>query len=70
MAKTRFTERYVRAMGGWVKITRDNQLRTFCFARGYTGDVTAVAIETLTFKWVANWREAEERATRTLKIYA
>lgn len=70
MAKARFTERYVRAMGGWVKITRDNELRTFTFARGYTGDVTAVVIETLPFKWVANWSEAEERAERTLKAYA
>ena len=51
---TRFTERTIRASGQWVKITRDNESRTFTFARGYEGDFKAHEIETLTFKWVAD----------------
>jgi hypothetical protein len=67
---TRFTERTIRSDGQWLKITRDNKDRTFTFARGYTGDFKASEIETLPFKWVANWTEATERATRTIKTYA
>lgn len=58
----RFTEKYVRTDSQWVKITRDNKSRTFTFARGYKGQFTASDIETLSFKWVANWSEAISRA--------
>lgn len=58
----RFTEKYVRTAGQWVKITRDNENRTFTFARGYTNKFQAHDIQTLSFKWVANWSEANDRA--------
>jgi len=67
---TRFTEKTVRTANQWVKISRDNTKRTFTFARGYVGQFTAHEIETLTFKWVANWTEALDRANRTLATYA
>ena len=67
---TRFTDRTIRAAGQWIKITRDNQERTFTFARGYEGDFKANEIETLSFKWVANWSEANERAMKTIATYA
>lgn len=58
----RFTEKYVRTASQWVKITRDNENRTFTFARGYTNNFQAHDIQTLSFKWVANWSEANDRA--------
>lgn len=67
---TRFTDKTVRTSGQWIKITRDNKKRTFTFARGYTGEYQANELETLPFKWVANWTEALERANRTLATYA
>lgn len=67
---TRFTERTIRADGQWIKITRDNKDRTFTFARGYTNEFTAHEIETLPFKWVANWTEATEKANRTIATFA
>ena len=67
---TRFTEKTVRAANQWVKISRDNTKQTYTFARGYVGQFTAHEIETLTFKWVANWAEALDRANRTLATYA
>lgn len=66
----RFTEKYVRSDSQWVKITRDNQNRTFTFARGYKNEFTAQDIETLTFKWVANWTEAINRANNMIGSYA
>ena len=66
---TRFTDKTVRSETQWVKITRDNKERSFTFARGDKGSFTAHQIETLTFKWVANWTEATERANR-LMTYA
>ena len=66
---TRFTEKYVRTAGQWIKISRDNTKRTFTFARGYTGQYTTNEIETLSFKWVANWTEALDRANNTLAVY-
>ena len=66
----RFTEKYVRSDSQWVKITRDNQSRTFTFARGYKNNFTASDIETLSFKWVANWKEAVERAESKLATFA
>jgi hypothetical protein len=66
----RFTEKTVRTSGQWIKISRDNTERTFTFARGYTGEFKANEIETLPFKWVANWTEALDRANRTLATYA
>jgi hypothetical protein len=66
---TRFTEKTIRTNGKWVKITRDNQAKTFTFAIGYEGQVSAYEIEgTLSFKWVANWTEATDRATRLASI--
>lgn len=67
---TRFTERTIRAAGQWVKITRDNIDRTFTFARGYENQFQACEIQTLSFKWVANWKEAEEKANTTIATYA
>lgn len=66
----RFTEKYVRSEGQWVKITRDNQQRTFTFARGYKNQFEATDIETLNFKWVANWSEALQRANSMIANYA
>jgi hypothetical protein len=63
---TRFTEKYVRTEGQWVKITRDNKIRSFTFARGYKNEFTAQEIETLPFKWVANWTEALDRASKMI----
>lgn len=59
----RFTEKTFRSVAGdWVKVTRDNKLRTFTHAFGYAGEYKAERVETLSFKWVANWSEATERA--------
>lgn len=66
----RFTEKYVRSDSQWVKITRDNQSRTFTFARGYKNNFTASDIETLSFKWVSNWTEAINRANNMIGSYA
>jgi hypothetical protein len=62
----RFTEKTIRTDSQWVKITRDNQKRTFTFARGYKGEVTAQDIGTLSFKWVANWTEAIDHANNKM----
>ena len=67
---TRFTDRTIRASSQWIKITRDNKDRTFTFARGYEGHAQAHEIETLPFKWVANWTEAQEKANRTIATFA
>jgi hypothetical protein len=64
----RYTEKTIRANGQWVKITRDNKERNFTFAKGLQGEYTAHTIETLPFKWVANWKEAIERATTSTKF--
>ena len=66
----RFTEKTIRTAGQWVKITRDNKDRNFTFARGYAGDFSANEIETYSFKWVANWTEAAEKANRMIGNYA
>ena len=66
----RFTEKYVRTDGQWVKITRDNKERTFTFARGYQGECKAHDVETYSFKWYANWTEATERAYKLIGMYA
>ena len=66
----RITEKTIRANGQWVKITRDNKDRTFTFARGYNGEFQSIEFEMLTFKWVANWTEAIERAKRKMLTYA
>ena len=60
---TRYTDRTMRTDSAWVKITRDNKARTFTFAKGYAGQYAAHTIETLSFKWVANWTEAITRAS-------
>ena len=65
---TRFTERTIRTHGKWIKITRDNKERNFTFALGYQGEFKAHDLSTLSFKWVANWSEATERAIRLATI--
>jgi len=66
---TRFTERTIRTNGKWIKITRDNKQRTFTFAIGYQGEFKAHQIEGVySFKWVANWTEATERAMRMATV--
>jgi hypothetical protein len=67
---TRFTEKTIRTAGQWCKITRDNQNRTFTFARGYDGQYQAHEIETYSFKWVANWTEATEKANLHMAVFA
>jgi hypothetical protein len=62
----RFTEKYIRTDSQWVKVTRDNKAKTFTFAKGYKGQFSAHEIETLSFKWVANWTEAKDRATKSM----
>ena len=56
--------RYVRSENYWVKITRDN--KSFCFAKGRVGQLQTSDIETYSFTWVANWKEAIEKAKSTL----
>lgn len=65
----RYTEKTIRSNSQWVKITRDNKERSFTFARGDKDNFQAHQIDTLTFKWVANWTEAIERAN-TMMTYA
>ena len=67
---TRFTDKTVRSANQWVKITRDNAAREFTFARGYAGESQAHEIQTLSFKWVANWTEALDKAERTMAVFA
>jgi hypothetical protein len=67
---TRYTDRTVRTDTQWVKITRDNKDRTFTFARGYKGEAQAHEVETYGFKWVANWTEATDKASRTMLAYS
>lgn len=70
MKTTRFTERTYRAENGdWVKVTRDNKKRTFTHALGRFGNFTAEKIETLPFKWCANWQEAQDRANSFFKFF-
>lgn len=64
------TEKTIRTESQWVKITRNNKNRTFTFARGYKNQISAHDIETLSFKWVANWTEAFDRANRMIAAYA
>lgn len=64
------TEKYVRSDNQWVKITRDNKNRTFTFARGWKNEFQAHDIQTLPFKWIANWTEAIDKANRTIATYA
>jgi hypothetical protein len=61
---TRFTEKTVRINEKWVKITRDNEGRTFTFAKGFQGQYQAYDVVTLSFKWVPNWQEAVWHAER------
>ena len=64
----RLTEKYVRNDSKWVKITRDNKVKTFTFAKGYKNQFTAHEIETLSFKWIANWSEALDRANKSISF--
>lgn len=66
----RYTEKTFRTDTQWVKVTRDNQERKFTFARGYKNNFAANEVETLSFKWVANWTEAKERAERSMAAFA
>ncbi len=64
------TDKMVRGETQWVKITRNNKDRTFTFARGNAGNFQAHDIETFTFKFFANWKEAIEFAELKIKIFA
>jgi len=64
------TEKTIRASNQWVKITRDSNVRTFTFARGYSGATTAHDVTTLSFKWVPNWKDAIEHAEQKIATYA
>lgn len=64
---TRFTDKTIRTESQWVKITRDNKRRSFTFARGYKNEFTAQYIETLSFKWISNWTEAIDRASKMVE---
>jgi len=66
----RYTDKTVRTSTQWVKITRDNKDRTFTFAHGWAGNYQAHDVQTLPFKWVANWSEAVASANRTIATYA
>jgi len=67
---TRFTDRTIRSDSQWVKISRDNKERTFTFARGYKDQHKAHDVGTYSFKWVANWSEAIDKAQRMIATYA
>ena len=67
---TRYTHRTIRSNSQWVQITRDNKARIFTFARGYENQLRAHDVDTISFKWVANWTEAIERANRLINTYA
>lgn len=58
----RFTDKTFRNENKWVKITRDNKEKTFTFALGDKGEFQAYNINSLKFKWCANWTEAQTRA--------
>jgi hypothetical protein len=66
---TRFTEKTVRTDGQWVKITRDNEKRTFTFARGWVSSHQAHEIDTFSFKWFSNWSEALDYANRQIQSH-
>jgi hypothetical protein len=66
---TRFTEKTIRTEKMWVKITRDNEKRTFTFARGYTHNIQAHDIQMLNFKWISNWAEAIDKSKRMIQSY-
>lgn len=65
---TRYTDRTLRTDSHWCKITRDRKNRTFTFAKGYKDEHKAHILETLSFKWVATWEEAESRATGMMQF--
>lgn len=67
---THTTEKTIRTQGQWLKITRDSKNKTFTFARGYENDLQATEVQTYSFKWIQNWTDAKEHATRTLATYA
>ena len=67
---TRFTDRTISSDSQWVKISRDNKERTFTFARGYQGQYQSHDVETYSFKWVANWSEATDKAQKMIATYA
>lgn len=64
------TEKYIRNETQWIKITRDNIAKTFTFARGYKGNYRAHEIQTYSFKWIPNWKEAMEKAEIRLSTFA
>jgi hypothetical protein len=65
----RFTDKTVRTGYQWTKITRDNQKRTFTFARGFDGEFQAFEIHTYKFKWIPNWGAAIDEAARMMHDY-
>lgn len=56
--------RYVESERYWLKITRDN--KSFCFAKGYRGNIKCHEMETYPFRWVSNWDEAIQKAKTML----
>lgn len=64
------TDKMIRGETQWVKITRNNKDRTFTFARGDAGKFQAHDIETFSFRWMANWKEAIDFAELKIKIFS
>lgn len=64
------TYKTIRNETQWIKIIRDNQNRTFTFARGYVGENQAHHIDTWGFEWVKTWQEAIEKAEEKMQIYS
>jgi len=74
MTKNQNMKRYIdktfRSESQWVKVTRDNQNRTYTFARGHKGNFQAAEIETFSFKWIGTWSDAQNRAESVMATYA
>lgn len=64
------TDKTIRNGTQWIKIIRDNQNRTFTFARGYVGESQAHHIDTWGFELVKTWQEAIEKAEEKMQIYS
>jgi hypothetical protein len=61
-------EKYVRAEGQWVKITRHTD-KSFTIARGYKGEVKAHDVHTYSSKWLPTWKRAIEHAELQIEMY-
>lgn len=65
---SRFTDRTIRTSQKWVKITRDNKVRTFTLALGNAGEYEAYRMHELKFYHVPNWSSAEQLAYRMVEF--